>query len=309
MERTKVSVIGAGNVGATCAHLILQGNLAEVALIDIQEGLAAGKALDMAESGPVEGYCMPITGGTDMALVKDSDIIVITAGLARKPGMSRSDLLETNTKIIKGICTEIAVHAPEAIIIMVTNPLDIMAYVALKTTDFPEHRVMGMAGVLDTARYRAFIAEALNVASGDIQAMVLGGHGDSMVPLVNKTTVSGIPLTGLMEGKCIEQIVERTRKGGAEIVGLLKTGSAFYAPAAAAVQMVKAIINDEKRILPTAAYLKGQYGLKEIFLGVPVKIGREGVEEIIETELTETELNALKNSAQKVSEDIAQLKI
>ena len=309
MKNPKVSVIGAGNVGATCAHLILQDNLAEVALIDIQEGLAAGKALDLAEAGPVEGFSMPIAGSTDMALAKDSDIVVITAGLARKPGMSRSDLLETNSKIIKSICTEITKSAPEAIIIMVTNPLDIMAYVALKTTQFMEQRVMGMAGVLDTARFRTFIADVLKVASSDIQTMVLGGHGDSMVPLVDRTTVSSIPLGSLMDSRRIEEIVSRTRKGGAEIVSLLKTGSAFYAPAASVVQMVKAIINDEKRIIPASAYLNGQYGLKEIFLGVPVKIGRQGVEEIMELELSESDMSALKISAQKVAEDISQLEL
>lgn len=309
MKNPKVSVIGAGNVGAACAHLILQDNLAEVALIDIQEGLAAGKALDLAEAGPVEGFSMPIVGGTDMALAKDSDIVVITAGLARKPGMSRSDLLETNSKIIKSICTEITKSAPEAIIIMVTNPLDIMAYVALKTTQFTEQRVMGMAGVLDTARFRTFIAEVLKVASRDIQTMVLGGHGDSMVPLVDRTTISSIPLGSLMDNRRIEEIVSRTRKGGAEIVNLLKTGSAFYAPAASVVQMVKAIINDEKRIIPASAYLNGQYGLKEIFLGVPVKIGRQGVEEIMELELSESDMSALKISARKVAEDISQLEL
>ncbi|MCK5594920.1 malate dehydrogenase [bacterium] len=309
MRNPKVSVIGAGNVGATCAHLILQDNLAEVVLIDIQEGLAAGKALDLAEAGPVEGFSMPIAGGTDMALAKDSDIVVITAGLARKPGMSRSDLLETNSKIIKSICTEVIKLAPEAIIIMVTNPLDIMAYVALKTTQFTEQRVMGMAGVLDTARFRTFIAGALKVASSDIQTMVLGGHGDSMVPLVDRTTVSSISLGSLMDSQRIEEIVTRTRKGGAEIVALLKTGSAFYAPAASVVQMVKAIINDEKRIIPASAYLNGQYGIKEIFLGVPVKIGRQGVEEIMELELSESDMSALKISAQKVAEDISQLEL
>ncbi len=309
MKNPKVSVIGAGNVGATCAHLILQDDLAEVALIDTQEGLAAGKALDLAEAGPVEGFSMPIAGGTDMALAKDSDIVVITAGLARKPGMSRSDLLETNSKIIKSVCTEITKSAPDAIIIMVTNPLDIMAYVALKTTQFMEQRVMGMAGVLDTARFRTFIAEVLKVASSDIQTMVLGGHGDSMVPLLNRTTVSGIPLCSLMDSRRMEEIVDRTRKGGAEIVALLKTGSAFYAPAASVVQMVKAIIDDEKRIIPASAYLNGQYGLKEIFLGVPVKIGRQGVEEIMELELSESDMSTLKISAQKVAEDISQLKL
>lgn len=309
MKNPKVSVIGAGNVGAACAHLILQDNLAEVALVDIQEGLAAGKALDLAEAGPVEGFSMPIVGGTDMDLAKDSDIVVITAGLARKPGMSRSDLLETNSKIIKSICTKIAKSAPEAIIIMVTNPLDIMTYVALKTTQFTEQRVMGMAGVLDMARFRTFIAEVLKVASRDIQTMVLGGHGDSMVPLVDRTTISSIPLDSLMDNRRIEEIVSRTRKGGAEIVNLLKTGSAFYAPAASVVQMVKAIINDEKRIIPASAYLNGQYGLKEIFLGVPVKIGRQGVEEIMELELSESDMSALKISARKVAEDISQLEL
>ncbi|MCK4423720.1 MAG: malate dehydrogenase, partial [Candidatus Omnitrophica bacterium] len=289
MKNIKISVIGAGNVGATCAQLILQKNLGQVSLIDIQEGLAAGKALDLVESAPVEGFSFGISGGTDMVLAKDSDIVVITAGLARKPGMSRSDLLETNSKIIQNICKEIARLSPEAIIIIVTNPLDIMTYVALKTTGFAEQKVMGMAGVLDTARFRAFIAEALNVYPADVQTMVLGGHGDSMVPLVDQTTVSGIPLSSLMKSKQIEAIVDRTRKGGAEIVGLLKTGSAFYAPAASVVQMVKAIINDEKRIIPVAAYLNGQYGLKDLFLGVPAKIGAGGVEEIIEVKLNDSD--------------------
>ncbi len=309
MKNIKISVIGAGNVGATCAQLILQKNLGQVSLIDIQEGLAAGKALDLVESAPVEGFSFGISGGTDMGLAKDSDIVVITAGLARKPGMSRSDLLETNSKIIQNICKEIARLSPEAIIIMVTNPLDIMTYVALKTTGFAEQKVMGMAGVLDTARFRAFIAEALNVYPADVQTMVLGGHGDSMVPLVDQTTVSGIPLSSLMKSKQIEAIVDRTRKGGAEIVGLLKTGSAFYAPAASTVQMVKAIINDEKRIIPVAAYLNGQYGLKDLFLGVPAKIGAGGVEEIIEVKLNDSDSAALKNSAKSIKKDIAELKL
>ncbi|MCK4248607.1 MAG: malate dehydrogenase [Candidatus Omnitrophica bacterium] len=309
MKNIKISVIGAGNVGATCAQLILQKNLGQVSLIDIQEGLAAGKALDLVESAPVEGFSFGISGGTDMVLAKDSDIVVITAGLARKPGMSRSDLLETNSKIIQNICKEIARLSPEAIIIIVTNPLDIMTYVALKTTGFAEQKVMGMAGVLDTARFRVFIAQALNVYPTDVQTMVLGGHGDSMVPLVDQTTVSGIPLSSLMESKQIEAIVDRTRKGGAEIVGLLKTGSAFYAPAASVVQMVKAIINDEKRIIPVAAYLNGQYGLKDLFLGVPAKIGAGGVEEIIEVKLNDSDSAALKNSAKSIKKDIAELKL
>lgn len=305
----KVSIIGAGNVGATCAHLILKENLAEVVLVDVQEGLAKGKALDLAESAPVEGFCMPVCGGTDMQLIKDSDIVVITAGLARKPGMSRSDLLQANSKIIKNICKDIATLAPEAIIIMVTNPLDVMAYVAYKITGFSEKRIMGMAGVLDTSRFRAFIADELKISASDIQTMVLGGHGDSMVPLGGFTTVCGIPLAQLMDNKRIEQIIEKTRKAGAQIVSLLKTGSAFYAPAASTVQMVRAIINDEKRIMPVSAYLAGQYGLNKIFLGVPAKIGRRGVEEIIELELSESELSALSSSAKIVSQDISLLEL
>lgn len=305
----KISIIGAGNVGATCALLLLKDNLAEVNLIDIQEGLAAGKALDLAEAAPVEGFNMSVQGSTDMTLAKNSDIVVITAGLARKPGMSRSDLLQSNSKIIKNICEEIVGLAPETIIIIVTNPLDVMAYVALKTTKFPEQRIMGMAGVLDTSRFRAFLADELKISSADIQTMVLGGHGDSMVPLVDRTTISGIPLTKLMDSQRIKQIVERTRKAGAEIVSLLKTGSAFYAPAAATVQMIRAIIKDQKRVMPVSAYLNGQYNLRGIFIGVPVKIGRQGIEEIVELDLSESELSALHHSAEMVRQDITALKL
>jgi malate dehydrogenase len=301
---SKVSVIGAGNVGATAAFIAAQKELGDVAIVDIIDGLAEGKALDQLQSGSVEGFNGSVTGGTDYSIIEGSDVVIITAGLARQPGMSRLDLLQKNASIIKSITEQVAAHAPDSIIIMVTNPLDVMTYLAWKTSGFSTERVMGQAGVLDSARFKAFIAQELDVAVTDIQTMVLGGHGDSMVPLVRYTSVSGIPLTELMDQDKIDKLVERTRTGGAEIVGLLKTGSAFYAPGASAVSMAEAIIKDSKRTLPCSCYLTGQYGIEDLYIGVPAVLGKAGVEKIIELELTDEELNALQASAKIYKENI-----
>jgi malate dehydrogenase len=308
MSANKISVVGAGHVGATCAQRLAEKELArEIVLIDIVEGIPQGKGLDQWESAPVEGFDSHIIGVNDYEEAADSDIFIVTAGLARKPGMSRDDLLKTNAGIVESVSKEIARVAPDSIIIMVSNPLDVMAYVAMKTTGFPRERVIGMAGVLDTARYRSFISLELGVSVEDIQALVLGGHGDTMVPLVSYTTISGIPLTQFLGDERIEALLERTRKGGAEIVGHLKTGSAYYAPSAAAVQMAEAIVKDKRRILPCAAYLEGEYGHEGIFLGVPCQLGEGGLQRIIEVELTESEAEALANSAGAVRETIGAL--
>jgi len=277
----------------------------EVVLIDIVEGIPQGKGLDQWESAPIEGFDSRIIGSNDYEAAAGSDIFIVTAGIARKPGMSRDDLLKTNAGIVRSVSAEIKRVAPESIIIMVSNPLDVMSAVAMETTGFPRERVIGMAGVLDTARYRSFIALELNVSVEDIQALVLGGHGDTMVPLVRYTSVGGIPLTHFLSDDRIEALVERTRKGGAEIVGHLKTGSAYYAPSSAAVQMAEAIVHDKKRILPCAAYLTGEYGHEGIFLGVPCKLGESGLEEIIQIDLTEAEASALANSADAVRSVLA----
>ncbi len=276
-------------------------------LIDIVEGVPQGKGLDQWESAPIEGFDSLVVGANDYEEAAGSDIFIVTAGIARKPGMSRDDLLKTNAGIVESVSKEIARVAPDSIIIMVSNPLDVMAYVAMKTTGFPRERVFGMAGVLDTARYRSFISLELGVSVEDIQALVLGGHGDTMVPLVSYTTISGIPLTQFIGDDRIEALIERTRKGGAEIVAHLKTGSAYYAPSAAAVQMAEAIVKDKRRILPCAAYLEGEYGYEGIFLGVPCQLGEGGLQKIIEVELTEGEAEALANSAGAVRETIAAL--
>ena len=308
MSANKITVVGAGHVGATCAQRLAEKELArDIVLIDIVEGIPQGKALDQWESAPVEGFDSHIIGTNDYEEAANSDLFIVTAGIARKPGMSRDDLLKTNASIVESVSKEIARVAPDSIIIMVSNPLDVMAYVAMKTTGFPRERVIGMAGVLDTARFRSFISLELGVSVEDIQALVLGGHGDTMVPLVSYTTISGIPLTQFLGNERLEALLERTRKGGAEIVGHLKTGSAYYAPSAAAVQMAEAIVRDKRRILPCAAYLEGEYGYKGIFLGVPCQLGEGGLQRIIEVELTESEVEALTNSARAVRETIGAL--
>lgn len=301
----KVTVVGAGQVGATTAQRIIEGNIADVYLVDIVEGLAAGKALDLAQAAPLVGHGRRIEGGTSYAPAADSDVVVITAGIARKPGMSRDDLLATNGKIVAGIVEQISAHAPDAIIIMVTNPLDVTTHIAMKVSGRPRERVMGMAGALDTARLRCFIGMELGCAARDVQAMVLGGHGDSMVPLVSSATVGGVPITQLIETARLEEIVQRTRAGGAEIVELLKQGSAFYAPAAGVVDMVAAILRDEGRVLPASVLLCGEFGIEDSLVGVPVKLSAGGVEEIIECELSREELTALRASAEHVRETIA----
>ncbi len=306
----KITVVGAGNVGATTAQRLAEKELARtVVLVDIQEGIPQGKGLDQWQSAPIEGFDSRVVGTNGYAETANSDIIVITAGIARKPGMSRDDLLNTNAGIVKQVSENIKTTSPNAILIVVSNPLDIMSYVAMKVTGFPRERVLGMAGVLDTARYRAFLAEALDVSVRDIQAMVLGGHGDTMVPLISYTAVSGIPITQLISPAALNAIVERTRTGGAEIVKHLKTGSAYYAPSAAAVQMCEAIVLDQKRILPCAAWLEGEYGMSGLFLGVPCKLGRKGLEKIIQVELSAAEKEALSKSADAVREPMAAVKL
>ncbi len=306
----KITVVGAGNVGATTAQRLAEKELARrIILVDIQEGIPQGKGLDQWESAPIEGFDTRVTGTNTYEETSGSEIIVVTAGIARKPGMSRDDLLNTNAGIVKQVSENIRDTSPDAIIIMVSNPLDVMSYVAKQVTGFPRERVIGMAGVLDTARYRSFIAEALDVSVRDIQAMVLGGHGDTMVPLISYTSVSGIPVTQLMSAEKLQAIVDRTRNGGAEIVKHLKTGSAYYAPSAAAVQMCEAIVNDQKRILPCAAWLEGEYGMKGLFLGVPCKLGRSGLERILEVELTDAEREALNKSADAVREPMAAVRL
>ncbi|MBA3580519.1 MAG: malate dehydrogenase [Gemmatimonadaceae bacterium] len=306
----KITVVGAGNVGATAAQRLAEKELARtVVLVDVVEGVPQGKGLDQWQSAPIEGFDSRVIGTNGYEETAGSDIVVITAGIARKPGMSRDDLLNTNAGIVKQVSENIKKTSPNAIIIMVSNPLDVMSWVAKEVTGFPRERVIGMAGVLDTARYRAFLAEAMDVSVRDIQAMVLGGHGDTMVPLVSYTTVSGIPVRQLLAADKLKAIVDRARTGGAEIVGLLKTGSAYYAPSAAAVQMCEAIVLDQKRILPCAAWLEGEYGMSGLFLGVPCKLGRNGLEQIIEVELTPDEKAALEKSAEAVREPMGAIKL
>jgi malate dehydrogenase len=297
----KITVVGAGNVGATAAQRLAEKDLARaVVMVDVVEGVPQGKALDQWQSGPVEGYDTRVYGTNDYELAAGSEIFVVTAGIARKPGMSRDDLVKTNAGIVQAVAKEITRVAPQSIIIVVSNPLDVMCTVAMKASGFPRERVIGMAGVLDTARYRMFLAEAMEVSVEDIQAMVLGGHGDTMVPLVSYTTVSGIPVAQILAADQLAAIVQRTRNGGAEIVAHLKTGSAYYAPSAAAVQMVEAIALDKKRILPCSAWLQGEYGLRDVFCGVPCKLGRNGLERILEVTLTEQERTDLHASAEAV---------
>ena len=302
----KITVVGAGNVGATTAQRLAEKELAQqVVLVDVIEGVPQGKGLDIWESAPIEGFDTRLVGTNDYAASEGSDIVVITAGIARKPGMSRDDLLNTNAGIVKQVSEHVKSSSPAAILIVVSNPLDVMSWVAMKTTGFPRERVIGMAGVLDTARYRSFIAEALDVSVHDIQAMVLGGHGDTMVPLLAYTSVSGIPVSQLLPKATLDAIIDRTRNGGAEIVKFLKTGSAYYAPSAAAVQMCEAIAFDQKRILPCAAWLQGEYGQSGVFLGVPCKLGRAGLEQILEVTLTSDERAALAKSADAVREPMS----
>lgn len=304
----KITVVGAGNVGATAAQRLAEMELArEIVMIDVADGIPQGKALDQWESAPVEGYDSRIIGTTSYDEAAGSGIFIVTAGIARKPGMSRDDLLKTNASIVRSVSEEIARVAPESIIIVVSNPLDVMCHVAMQASGFPRERVIGMAGVLDTARYRSFIAMELDCSVKDIQALVLGGHGDTMVPLASYTSVSGIPLSQLLPQDRIDALVERTRTGGAEIVGYLKTGSAYYAPSAAAVQMAEAIVRDQRRILPCSAWLQGEYGHEGIFLGVPCKLGEGGLLDILEVELTPEEQEALGRSADAVRETMAAL--
>jgi malate dehydrogenase len=307
--RNKVTVIGAGNVGATCAQRIAEKGYADVVLVDIIEGLPQGKALDILQSGPILSSDSSIIGTNDYEDTKDSDIVVITSGIARKPGMSRDDLILTNMKIIKEVTDNVAKHSPNCFIIVVTNPLDAMTQLALRVSKFPRNRVMGQSGVLDSSRLRTFVAMELGVSVEDVSPCLLGGHGDTMLAIPRLTTVGGIPMTELMPQDRVDAIVERTVKGGAEIVGLLKTGSAYYAPSAATVQMVEAILFDKKKMLPCSVLLDGEYGIKGTFVGVPVKLGAGGVEQIIELKLTEEESAALKRSADAVKELIAIMKL
>jgi malate dehydrogenase len=300
--RKKITVIGAGNVGATLAHRIADKQLADVVVIDILEGVPQGKGLDLLQAGPIEGYDVKIKGTNDYKDTANSDLVAMTAGFPRKPGMSRDDLLKANFEVVKSAVEKAAKASPNAILIVVTNPLDAMVQTAYRVSGFPKNRVLGMAGILDSARYRTFIAEALNVSVQDVQGLVLGGHGDTMVPVPSYTTVAGVPISQLMPKDQLDKIIERTRKGGGEIVALLKTGSAYYAPSAAVVQMIDAIFNDRKKVLPCAAYLEGEYGIKGLFVGVPVKLGANGVEQIVEIKLTPEEQAALNKSAAAVKE-------
>ncbi|MDO8720944.1 MAG: malate dehydrogenase [Syntrophales bacterium] len=307
MEK-KVTVIGAGNVGATVAQRLAERELCDIVLIDLVDGIPQGKALDLTEAAPIEKHDACLTGSTDYSASEGSSIVIITAGIPRKPGMSRDELLDTNRRIVKEVTEKAAHLSPEAILIIVSNPLDAMCHVAYEASGFPRNRVIGMAGVLDAARFSAFIAKELNVSVDNVHAFVLGGHGDSMVPLTRYTTVAGIPVTELIPKERLDAIVQRTRDGGAEIVGLLKTGSAYYAPASAAVAMAEAILKDKKKILPCAAYLKGEYGIEDLFIGVPVKLGKGGVEEVISISLTPEEQSALERSAAAVRELVDAMK-
>ena len=307
--RTKITVVGAGNVGATVVQLIAYKELGDVVMVDIIDGLPQGKGLDLLEAGPVEGYDVNVTGANNYEATAGSDIVVITAGIARKPGMSRADLITTNANIVRGVTEQVVKYSPDAYLVVVSNPLDAMVYLAKHVSGFPKQRVVGQAGVLDSTRFRTFIAQALNVSVEDVQACVLGGHGDTMVPLPRYSTVAGIPITQLLPKGTIDRLAQRTRDGGGEIVNLLKTGSAFYAPGSAVVQMVESMVKDKKRVLPCTAYLEGEYGLQDIYFGVPVKLGAGGVEQIIEVELTADERLALQASAKEVAETIQQLKL
>ena len=309
LKRKKITVVGGGFVGATTAHWVAAKELADVVLIVIIEGMPQGKGLDLLEAAPVEGFDVNVIGTNDYADTANSDLVIITAGIARKPGMSRDDLMNINTGIVKEVTTQICKHSPNAFLIIVSNPLDAMVYVAHKVSGFPTNRVVGMAGVLDAARFRAFIAMELGVSVKDIQAFVLGGHGDTMVPLPRYTTVSGIPIPDLMSAERIEALVDRTRKGGGEIVNLLKTGSAFFAPSASAVQMASAILKDQRRILPCAAYCDKEYGVGGYFVGVPTMLGANGVEKVVEIQMTPDEKAAFDKSVQAVRDLVKELKV
>jgi malate dehydrogenase len=304
----KVTVVGAGNVGATTAQRLAEKELCDVVLIDVLEGMPQGKALDLAEAAPIEKHDARLTGSNSYEASADSDIVIITAGIARKPGMSRDDLLKTNAGIMKSVTEQVAKFSPDAVLIIVSNPLDAMCHVASEASGFPKNRVIGMAGVLDSARFRTFISMELNVSVENTHAFVLGGHGDTMVPLPRYSTVAGIPITELMSKERIDALVERTAKGGAEIVSLLKTGSAYYAPASAAVEMAESILKDKKKILPCAAMLEGEYGIKDLFIGVPVKLGKGGIEEVIQITLTDEEQDGLNKSADAVRELVETMK-
>lgn len=306
---TKVTVIGAGNVGATAAQRLAEKELCDVVLIDVNEDMPKGKALDLSQAAPVEYHDSKITGTSDYSYSKNSDVVIITAGIPRKPGMSRDELIETNSNIMKEVTKKACEQSPDATLIIVSNPLDAMCQIALKTSGFKKNKVIGMAGVLDSARFKTFISRELDVSVENIEAFVLGGHGDTMVPLPRFTTVAGIPVTELIEPKRLEEIVERTRTGGAEIVSLLKTGSAYYAPASSAVEMTKAILFDKKKIMPCAAYLEGEYSINGIFMGVPVKLGKNGIEQIIEINLKDDEKEALQKSAKAVESLVKGLNI
>ncbi len=306
LGRPKIAVIGAGMVGSSAALKMAQKELGDIVLVDVVEFVADGKALDMAESSPLDGFDVSLVGKTnDYSVIKDSDVVVITAGVPRKPGMTRMDLLMTNAGIVETIANHVRELAPNSIVIVVTNPLDVMTYVAWKVTGFPRERVIGQAGVLDSIRMRYFVAIELGVSVKDVQAMVLGSHGDQMVPLPRYTTVAGVPITELLPPDVIERINDRTRKAGTEIVNLLKTGSAYYAPGAAVAEMVEAIVRDKKRLMPCSVLLKGEYGLNDVFIGVPIILGKNGVEKIVELKLTEEELKALHQSAEEVRKGIA----
>jgi malate dehydrogenase len=309
MARPKITVVGAGNVGATAAQYIVEKELGDVVLVDVIEGIPQGKALDLAQAGPVHGYDTAVTGSNGYDETTNSDIVIITAGMARKPGMTRDDLLFKNAEIVGSVVEQVARRSPSSILILVTNPLDAMVQLAWKKSGFPAERVIGMAGVLDSSRFRTFIARELNVSVENVTAFVLGGHGDTMVPLPRYSTVAGIPITDLLPKERIEALVTRTANGGAEIVNYLKSGSAYYAPGASAVEMVEAILKDKKKILPCAAYLNGQYGTRGLYVGVPVKLGRAGVEQIIEITLTPEEQAAFDKSAAAVRERVDKLKL
>ena len=307
--RFKVTVVGSGNVGATAAQRLAEKGYADVVLVDIIEGVPQGKALDLAEAAPIEGYDGRVIGSNSYEQTAGSDLVVITAGLARKPGMSRDDLLMKNYEIVKGVTEAVVRHSPQCILVVVSNPLDAMCQVALRTSRLPRERVIGMAGVLDSARFRTFVAMELKVSVESVQALVMGGHGDTMVPLPRFTVVAGVPITELMNAETIERLVKRTREGGAEIVSYLKTGSAYYAPSSAVVEMVDSILMDRHKILPCAAFLQGEYGIEDLFVGVPVKLGAKGIEQIIELKLTQDEQAMLRKSADSVAELVGVMKI
>ena len=307
--RKKITIVGAGNVGATAAHWAAERELGDIVLVDIVEGVPQGKALDLMEARPVEDFDVNIVGSNSYEETKNSDVVIITAGLPRKPGMSREDLLQKNREIVEGVTRQIVKQSPNCFIIVVSNPLDTMTYLAYKVSGFSKNRVIGMAGVLDSARFRVFIAMELNISVEEVQAFVLGGHGDDMVPLIRYSTVAGIPIAELIPEERIKAIVDRTRKAGGEIVNLLKTGSAFYSPAASAVQMAESILKDKRRILPCAAYLQGEYGLQDLYFGVPVVLGAAGVEKIVEVRLTAEEQAAVEKSAREVKDSIAKLNL